>query len=122
MPNHTILVVDDEKLILDSITNLLMGEGYEVSSASNGQEALVLLGSKSFDLVISDLKLPDGIGGMEILQKSKAISSSTKVLILTAYADLLHAQKAKREGVDEFLSKPYDMEDLLHTVKRLLER
>ena len=122
MPNYSILVVDDEQFILSSITELLRSEGYNVSAASNGREALAVLGSATFDLVISDLKLPDGVNGNDILRFAKSQAGGTKVLILTAYADLLHAKAAKRDGADEFLSKPYEVEDMLHTVKRLLEK
>jgi DNA-binding NtrC family response regulator len=122
MTHGSILVVDDEETLRTSLTNQLKDEDYDVLSASNSQEAIALLNSKTFDLVILDMKFPQGMTGHELLRYIKTFFSGTKVIVLTGYATIIEGKTSLREGADEFLSKPYNVEDLLQTVARHLAK
>lgn len=115
----SVLVVDDEEPVRSSLTVHMSDEGYDVMAAATGQEAYALLRSNTFDLIILDWKLPD-VSGDEILRFVKDYYPETKVIVITAYANLMIGSTARRDGVDEFLSKPYEVEDLLFTVDRML--
>ena len=115
----SILVADDDKYLRTSLKGQLLDEGFDVMDASNGADAISLLQSKTFPLVILDLKMPE-VNGMGVLRFLKTFSPSTKVIVLTSYADLAHGTAAAKEGADDFISKPYEIEDLLATVHRLL--
>ena len=115
----SILVADDDKYLRTALKGQLIDEGFDVLEASNGSDAISLLQSKTFPLVILDLKMPE-VNGMGVLRFLKTFSPSTKVIVLTSYADLAHGTAAAKEGADDFISKPYEVEDLLATVHRLL--
>ncbi len=118
----TILVVDDEAQLRKSLTDQLLEEGYTVYAASDSNQALSFLNSTTISLMILDLKLPVGMSGHEILKYAKTFYPKVKVLVLTGYANLKEGRAAKQEGADEFLSKPYNVEDLLQMVEALLKR
>jgi len=90
-----------------------------VSTATNGKEALALIQQQQIDLVLLDLKMST-IDGFEVLKYTKQNFPAVKVVILTAYADLLHGMESKKYGADDFLSKPCNVEDLVATIERLL--
>jgi two-component system response regulator PilR (NtrC family) len=115
-----ILVVDDEKSIRDSLNMVLSDEGYEVKSAADGAEALTLINDDNFDVIISDIKMPN-IDGMELLDRSSKISPGTFYIIMTAYASVNTAVEALRHGAFDYLIKPVEFDDLLIRVKRLLD-
>ncbi len=119
---HTILVIDDEQQLRESLTQQLRDEGYTVYAAADSNQALSLMNSMTVHLVILDLKLPVGMSGHEILKYVKTFYSKTKVLVLTGYANLREGKAAKHEGADEFISKPYNVEDMLQVVGGLLAR
>jgi len=102
----SILVADDDNYLRASLKSQLMDEGFDVMEASNGADAISLLKSKTFPLVILDLKMPE-VNGMGVLKFLKAFSPSTRVIVLTSYADLAHGTAAAKEGADDFISKPY---------------
>jgi len=115
-----ILVVDDEKSIRDSLNMVLSDEGYEVKSAADGAEALTLINDDNFDVIISDIKMPN-VDGMELLDRSSKISPGTFYIIMTAYASVNTAVEALRHGAFDYLIKPVEFDDLLIRVKRLLD-
>jgi DNA-binding NtrC family response regulator len=120
MPDATsILIADDNETLRAALRGQLMDEGFNVIEATNGSDAISLLQSKTFPLVILDLKMPE-VNGMGVLRFLKTFSPTTKVIVLTSYADLAHGTAAAKEGADDFISKPYEVEDLLATVHRLL--
>ncbi|MBI3365103.1 MAG: response regulator [Ignavibacteriae bacterium] len=120
MPDKvSILVADDDNYLRSSLKSHLIDEGFDVMEASNGADAISLLRSKTFPLLILDLKMPE-VNGMGVLKFVKTFSPSTKVIVLTSYADLAHGTAAAKEGADDFISKPYEVEDLIATVERLL--
>ncbi len=115
-----ILVVDDEKAIRDSLNMILSDEGYSVISAADGEEALNFLNKDDFDIVITDIKMPN-IDGMELLSKGTKNSPSTFFIIMTAYASVNTAVEALRYGAYDYIIKPVEFDDLIMRVKRLLD-
>ncbi|HLA69619.1 MAG TPA: response regulator [Bacteroidota bacterium] len=116
---NKILVVDDEEALRTVLSTELEGEGYQVSTAGDGEEAIKILGSQQFHLILLDIKMPN-VDGFEVLKFVKQKQPSTKVIMLTGFADLKNAIESKKLGAEDFVSKPYDLVDLLTTVERVL--
>jgi DNA-binding NtrC family response regulator len=116
---NKILVVDDEEALRTVLAAELEGEGYQVTTAADGQEAITILGSSSFDLILLDIKMPN-VDGFEVLKFAKGRQPATKIIMLTGFADLKNAIESKKLGAEDFVSKPYDLVDLLTTVERVL--
>ena len=116
-----ILVVDDEPLLLESIQCILSAAGYAVQCAANGREALDLLTSQNFSLVLLDLKLPD-ISGQQILDFVAQHDINTAVVIHSGESTFEQAGQSMRRGAKDFLAKPCPPEVLLETVAHLLEQ
>lgn len=114
-----ILVVDDEDALRNVLSSELQSEGYSVVSAADGDEAITILQQKSFDLVLLDIKMPR-VDGFEVLRFIKERYAKTKVIMLTGFADLKNAIESKKLGAEDFVSKPYDLVDLLTTIERVL--
>lgn len=116
-----IMIVDDERLVRWSISNILRKDSHEVFCAQNGEEALEKTTSISFDLVITDFKMPK-MNGVELLEKLKQLSPATKVMILTAYSAELSKQKALELGACEYMEKPFmlDLDRIRGLVQRLV--
>jgi DNA-binding NtrC family response regulator len=121
MKKKSILIVDDETAILNSIRQDLKVENYNVTTALSGEEALTHLQSRHIDLVITDLAMP-GIDGIRVLQEAKIIDPAICVLILTGYGDMFSAIAALRLGADDYLLKPCDSDELLLRMARCLEK
>ncbi len=121
MVEAKILLVDDEQIILDSLARELSQEGYRPVCMANGREAIRLLEQEHFDLVITDLVMPE-IHGIELLREIKQKDPSVHVVILTGYGDLSSAIEALRLGADDYLLKPCDTDELLFRVSRCLEK
>jgi DNA-binding NtrC family response regulator len=115
-----ILVVDDERDICRALEFLLSREGYKVSTANSGQDALKKEESEDFDLVITDLKM-EGIDGMQVLERSLAMNPGLIVVIMTAFASVESAVDAMKKGASDYIVKPFINEDVKMTVRRLLE-
>lgn len=121
MSTHTILVVDDDKTILEIITQALQYDGYAVITAENGESGLEKLAEHNIQLVISDQKMP-GMTGLDFLAKVKQQNPEVLTIMLTGYADVEIAMDAiNKTGVYKFLVKPINVADLRVTVKRALE-
>jgi DNA-binding NtrC family response regulator len=116
---RSILVVDDEEALRTVLSSELSSEGYNVETASDGDEAITILQGKQFDLVLLDIKMPR-VDGFEVLKFIKKNSPQIKVIMLTAFADLKNAIESKKLGAEDFISKPYDLVDLLTTIERVL--
>ncbi len=116
---RSILVVDDEDALRTVLSSELTNEGYEVRSASDGDEAIGELQKAAFDLVLLDIKMPR-LNGFEVLKFIKEQHQTSKVVMLTGFADLKNAIESKKLGADDFVSKPYDLVDLLTTIERVL--
>jgi two-component system response regulator PilR (NtrC family) len=114
-----ILIVDDEKAIRESVSLVLAEEGHVTNIAGNGDEALELLNANSFDILITDLKMP-GMDGMDLVKKCLQICPQTSVIIITAHASVESAIEALRMGAFDYILKPFDFDDLILKVNRLL--
>ncbi|MFI5251129.1 MAG: response regulator [Bacteroidota bacterium] len=116
---RSILVVDDEEALRTVLSSELSSEGYNVDTASDGDDAIAVLQGKQFDLVLLDIKMPR-VDGFEVLKFIKKGTPQIKVIMLTAFADLKNAIESKKLGAEDFISKPYDLVDLLTTIERVL--
>lgn len=115
-----VLVVDDEKDILKALEFLLRAEGYDVRTAQEGKEALGLIEQESFNIVLTDLKMP-GMDGLRLLEEIKARSPNTTVVLMSAYATVESAVEAMKKGAADYIVKPFINEEIRLTVRRLLE-
>ncbi len=114
-----ILVVDDERSLREFLTILLEDEGFATRTAADVAEARAQLSEDRFDLVICDLKLPDG-NGLEVLQWARSKGIRTPFVVITAHTTPQHALEALRSGAAEYLSKPFEVEELKLIVHKVL--
>lgn len=115
-----ILVIDDEKDICLLLERFLSKKGFECTAESNEKVGFDLIKKNSYDLVITDLKLPT-ISGIELLQKIKLLAPTTKVIIITGYSDIKTAVEAIKYGASDYVSKPLYPDELLSTIKEALK-
>jgi DNA-binding NtrC family response regulator len=115
-----ILVVDDEEIIRDSLTFILRKEGYEVDEAQNGAQALEKIGQTSYDVLVTDIEMPE-MRGTELLEKVSVRSPQTFVIIITAYGSIETAIDALHKGAYDYVLKPIEFDDLLFRIKKLIE-
>ncbi len=120
MPSARVLVVDDKENMLKLFAKIL-GDGYRLSTAGDGATALRILAAESFDVVVTDLRMP-GADGLEILKAVKQRSPETEVVLMTAHASVQNAVEAIRHGAYDYLQKPFDPETAGLVVARALER
>lgn len=116
-----ILVVDDELSMCEFLEIFLVKEGYEVTTAQSGQAACDLLERERFDLVITDLKMPQ-VSGLDVLRTAKKIDSQMPVLIITAFAAHDSAVEAMKLGALDYIVKPFKIDEVRHFVGQALER
>jgi DNA-binding NtrC family response regulator len=121
MGNYRIMVIDDEKIVGDMAKMSLEQEGYDVETFLNGETALSRLKEEKFDVVVTDLKMK-GIDGMEILKTVKKLYPETKVIMITAFANLDAAIEAFRGEVHDFFPKPVRINELKASIKRALKK
>jgi DNA-binding NtrC family response regulator len=121
MAKGKILVVDDELVICKSVQRILSPEGYEVETALSGQEALEKLGQESFDLVITDLKMP-GMDGMELLAKIRERDPEMIIIMITGYSTVQTAVQAMKMGALDYIPKPFTPEELIVVVEKALDK
>jgi len=115
-----ILVIDDEVSMLELLDIILKKEGYNVTSAESGQRAFELLEKQTFDLLLCDIKLGD-FNGIEVLRKAKEKNPETVVIMISAYSTTENAVEAMNEGAYDYVPKPFDNEELKHTIKNALD-
>jgi DNA-binding NtrC family response regulator len=114
-----ILVVDDEEGARDLFNTILTDEGYDVSLANGGEEALGLFKSNPFDLVITDIKMPV-MDGLQLLQEIRKMGSKTDVIMVTAYGEVESYLKAMSLGAAEYINKPIRIKELKQIVHKVL--
>jgi two-component system, NtrC family, response regulator AtoC len=120
-PGVSVLVVDDQAAIRESMVITFRREGYSVASAESGEGAIELLLRKPFDLVVTDLRLT-GINGLEVLKQTKELFPDTEVVVMTAYGTIEGAVEAIKAGAYDYLTKPFQPEELTLVSQRALER
>jgi DNA-binding NtrC family response regulator len=116
-----ILIVDDEKNIRLTLSEALSAIGLEPDTAINGEEALLKLKEKDFNLILLDLKMP-GIEGMEVLRKVSSIRPDIRIIIITAHGTIDSAVEAMKLGAVDFIQKPFTVEEIRSLVKEILSR
>ncbi|MDO8264022.1 MAG: sigma-54 dependent transcriptional regulator [Gallionella sp.] len=117
----TILIIDDEASLVSSLTYALEEEGYKVHGAASGAAGLQAVADLQPDLVLLDLRLPDKTG-LEVLEAMPRENSVPQVIMISAHGDTRAAVKAVKMGAADYLTKPFDLDDLLHTISTTLER
>jgi DNA-binding NtrC family response regulator len=120
MPAATILVVDDERNILTSVSRALGLEGYEVEVAGSAEVALDKLAKQTFDAILLDVQLP-GIDGLAMLDELRRLEIATPVIMMSGHATIEVAMKATRRGADDFIEKPIGSDRLVLSLRRSLE-
>ena len=118
--SNRLLLVDDEVKILDMIDNYLKREGFENARASNGNEALELFHSQSFDLIVLDLMLP-GLDGLEVCKEIRRFSE-IPIIMLTAKNDEIDKLLGLELGADDYIGKPFSLRELTARIKAVLRR
>ena len=117
----SVLIIDDEIAIRESLETLLLLEGYEVECAATGEEGMVRLGERPYDLVLLDLALPDR-NGIDLLRDLRNQDSQISIIMITAYGTVENAVKAMQAGAVNFVQKPWDNEKLLADVRAAVAR
>lgn len=121
MERNRILIIDDDEIVRKSCEKVLSPEGYITVTAGSGREGLKLLSKKPFDLVLTDLRMPD-MDGIEVLKRVKEGWPDVEVIIITGYGTVKSAIEAIRYGAYDYVEKPFSPEELLNVVRRSLER
>ncbi len=116
-----ILVVEDEQAIRDALKMVLEEEGYQTQAAADGKKGMELINMNDFDIVITDLKMPE-IDGMTLTRQIQQICPQTSVIIITAHGSLESAIEALRIGAYDYILKPFDFDDVLYKIKRLIKQ
>src|SRR5947208_1690274 len=116
-----VLVVDDEKVIREILSDFLTMEGYVVRTVEDGSSALRELERRSYNLVISDLKMP-GMGGLELLEKISDLKTNVLTVIMTGFGTVETAIEAMKKGAYDYILKPFKIEEVVHVVERGLDR
>ncbi|MDA8434225.1 MAG: sigma-54 dependent transcriptional regulator [Nitrospiraceae bacterium] len=116
-----ILVAEDEEITLNNIVESLRDEGYEVSGVKDGLDALARIEKASFDVLITDIKMP-GMSGLELLAKVKERSVETEVIVITGFGSIGSAVEAMKTGSYDYITKPFDLDELSLKVKKILEQ
>ena len=114
--NAKILLVDDEEEFVNALTQRLEVRGLKVTGATRGQDAVDLIGSQSFDIIVLDLAMP-GMDGLETLKKIKEKDADTEIVMLSGQGSLKSGVEAMKLGAEDFLEKPVDLNDLLKRIE-----
>ncbi len=119
--NASIFVVDDEEEVRNLLKILLEDEGYDVETAVDGDDAIAKLEKRGYDLLLLDIKMPL-ISGFDVLKFVRERYPRSKVIMLTAFAELANAMESKFLGADDFIGKPYDPNEVLMAIERILKQ
>jgi len=119
-PLDKILIVDDDKEALQLLSDIIKSEGYKVITAGDGRKALKEIRAHSLDLVLLDIKLPE-MDGMEVLREIKKIDKDIIVIMFTAYGGIKDAVQAMKLGAFDYITKPFDNEEIVLNIKRALQ-
>ena len=114
-----ILIVEDDRNTLSGLVEILSQEGYEVKGVDSSTKALKLLQKESFDILLTDLKMPE-MDGMQLYERSLSIAPEMRTIVMTAYSSVKEAVDAMKKGVYEYLTKPLDLDELFVIVEKAL--
>jgi DNA-binding NtrC family response regulator len=118
--NPRLLIIDDEPIVGKRLQQAFGKLGLEVTSFTSPMPAMEAMAKESFDIVVTDLKM-EGMDGIEVLRQARQLNSQVRVIIITGYASQETAEVAIREGVFDFLAKPFRLEELKSAVNRALD-
>lgn len=116
-----ILVLDDEDAILEILTQHLTGQGYRCSATTSPLKALELLARERFSLLLADLHMPE-MSGMEVVERAKALCPDLSIVVVTALLEVTNAIQAMRLGADDYVLKPFDLQEISMAVARALDK
>lgn len=116
-----ILVIDDKESIVEILSTALSASGYDVETALDGTSAIDMIISDNFDLILCDVNLPD-MSGTEILKKSKQMKLPPTVIMITAYGSIENAIECMKYGADDYVTKPFNLDEIKEIVKKGLEK
>ncbi|SVB88892.1 uncharacterized protein METZ01_LOCUS241746, partial [marine metagenome] len=111
-----ILIAEDDFHTMEGLTDILEEEGYAVTGVSDGQQAIEMVNKTSFDVLLTDMKMPK-LNGMDLMGKMKHASPDTKIIMMTAFATVETAVQAMRDGAFNYITKPIDFDQLLGTIQ-----
>ncbi len=117
----SILIIDDEKAIRKTLTEILGFEGYKIDEASDGEEGLRRFKEKNYDLILCDIKMPK-LDGLEFLEKAKDINSEVPIIIISGHGNIETAVEAVKLGAYDYISKPPDLNRLLITLRNAMDK
>lgn len=117
--NINILIVDDEDALREVLSNELSKSGYQTMAAPDGEEALGMIKKNNFDLILLDIRMPK-VEGIEVLKYVHKNYPKTKVIMMTGFGDLKHAMEAKEHGAVDFITKPFDLTEVVNTINNVL--
>jgi DNA-binding NtrC family response regulator len=120
MPENSILIVDDELLIRDLLYDFFVNQGWQPSMAENGQKALAILEKDRIDLVLTDIRMPE-MDGLELTSEMRQLYPDIPVIIMTAYPTVESAVEALRNKVSDYITKPFNINQLYKSVMAQLE-
>jgi DNA-binding NtrC family response regulator len=112
----SLLIVDDEESVRDSLYNWFIEDGYQVDCAADAKEALTMLESRNFDIILADIKMP-GMDGLEMHRRIKSLNKDAIVIVMTAFASVETAVQALKDGAYDYVTKPFDPDDLSHLIR-----
>jgi DNA-binding response OmpR family regulator len=118
--NLKILVVEDEDALRTIVQHELTAHGYEVEAAEDGEVAMQMLGKKTYDMAILDIYMPN-MDGMEVLKQIREKNLAKKVIMLTGVDELKVARDSLALGANDFITKPYDINNLVACIKRVMK-
>ncbi len=121
MAGEKILIVDDEDGMRRLLSRVLTKQGYQVETAGSGSEAMALVAGEGFDLVITDIHMP-GMGGLELMEELRGFDPALPVVVITAYGTVESAVQALRSGAYDYLTKPFETDEIRLTVEKVFER
>ena len=120
MEKQKALVIDDEKVVLDSVKKILTEEGYDVDTNLSGREGLNQALAEQYDIVLTDIRMPD-IGGMRVLRDIKRSKPSLPVVMITGYASVKSSVQAMKLGAADYIEKPFTPDQLIKAVNSAIE-
>ena len=121
MEKNKALVIDDEQIVVDSVSKILTDENYEVDVSISGREGLNQAVQKEYDIILTDIRMPD-IGGMRVLRDIKRAKPSLPVVMMTGYASVKSAVQAMKLGAADYIEKPFTPDQLLKAVDAALDK
>ncbi|OGL46570.1 MAG: hypothetical protein A2149_00350 [Candidatus Schekmanbacteria bacterium RBG_16_38_11] len=116
-----ILIVDDEEILRNMLTDVLTEEGYQVSQAPNGEEAVNMLKENYFEIVLTDIMMP-GLDGIGVLRAAKEIEPGSDIIVMTGYASVETAIESIRLGASDYITKPFNIDQIKIVIARTIQR